>query len=48
MAQPPQPWDYIAKIVSLGDSGSGKSSVRPILLSPIYISLSTDNADDDS
>jgi len=23
-----QPWDYIAKIVSLGDSGSGKSSVR--------------------
>lgn len=24
-----QPWDYIAKIVSLGDSGSGKSSVRP-------------------
>jgi Ras-related protein Rab-2A len=23
-----QPWDYIAKIVSLGDSGCGKSSVR--------------------
>lgn len=22
-----QPWDYIAKIVSLGDSGCGKSSV---------------------
>lgn len=28
-----QPWDYIAKIVSLGDSGSGKSSVRFLLLS---------------
>lgn len=24
---PPQPWDYIAKIVSLGDSGCGKSSL---------------------
>jgi Ras-related protein Rab-2A len=27
-----QPWDYIAKIVSLGDSGCGKSSVRSLLL----------------
>lgn len=25
-----QPWDYIAKIVSLGDSGCGKSSVRTL------------------
>ena len=28
-----QSWDYIAKIVSLGDSGSGKSSVREVALS---------------
>ncbi|KAL7274351.1 hypothetical protein RUND412_002765 [Rhizina undulata] len=24
---PPQPWDYIAKIVNIGDSGCGKSSL---------------------
>ena len=23
-----QPWDYIAKLVCIGDSGTGKSSVR--------------------
>ncbi|KAB2579648.1 putative secretion related gtpase protein [Lasiodiplodia theobromae] len=27
MAHPAQPWNYIAKIVSLGDSGCGKSSL---------------------
>lgn len=30
MAQPPPAYDFISKIVSLGDSGSGKSSVGPI------------------
>jgi len=24
-----QPWDYIAKLVCIGDSGTGKSSVPP-------------------
>jgi hypothetical protein len=36
-----QPWDYIAKIVSLGDSGCGKSSVRvhvPTLI-PLVLTL---------
>ncbi|RMZ04946.1 hypothetical protein D0862_05151 [Hortaea werneckii] len=38
MAQPPQPWDYIAKIVSLGDSGSGKSSLTIRLCEGRFVS----------
>ena len=26
-----QPWDYIAKLVCIGDSGTGKSSVRTVV-----------------
>lgn len=26
-----QPWDYIAKLVCIGDSGTGKSSVSSIM-----------------
>jgi ABC-type dipeptide/oligopeptide/nickel transport system ATPase subunit len=28
-----QPWDYIAKLVCIGDSGTGKSSVSAVALS---------------
>ncbi|EMC96699.1 hypothetical protein BAUCODRAFT_34086 [Baudoinia panamericana UAMH 10762] len=38
MAQPGQPWDYIAKIVSLGDSGSGKSSLTIRLCEGRFVS----------
>jgi hypothetical protein len=37
MAQATQPWDYIAKIIALGDSGAGKSSVGL----PIHLVFST-------
>ncbi|TKA46016.1 hypothetical protein B0A55_12780, partial [Friedmanniomyces simplex] len=33
-----QPWDYIAKIVSLGDSGSGKSSLTIRLCEGRFVS----------
>nr|POF11516.1 ras-related protein rabb1b [Quercus suber] len=41
-----QPWDYIAKIVSLGDSGSGKSSVHLPLFNPGPSSCPLMTADD--
>ena len=39
-----QPWDYIAKIIALGDSGSGKSSVRRHL-SPVLSTMLINVAD---
>lgn len=36
-----QPWDYIAKIVSLGDSGCGKSSVQSTYRQSPYTSVLT-------
>ena len=43
-----QPWDYIAKIVSLGDSGCGKSSVRSIHLRRHAVVLTSNSLQFDS
>ena len=43
-----QPWDYIAKIVSLGDSGCGKSSVRSNHSLPHTVVLTTNSLQSDS